>query len=272
MKDDETVSGTVAGGKDAGYSEEETGRLELIWGDGFLSPGGPAEVTRVLGGHDIAGCAVLDIGSGAGGVDIALVRDHGAATVMGVDVQKEFVDLATDRSVAAGVGDRISYHIVDSGPLPFDDATFDVVFSKDAIIHVRDKEALYREAFRVLRPAGRLLVSDWLRGQADELTAQVDAFVEAAGHGFVMASLRDIEAIVERVGFANIESQDRRSWYLVEAAAELERLRGDMGREFVERWGDDAAHAEIEFWEVLVAALSSGALSPAHVRARRPKA
>jgi ubiquinone/menaquinone biosynthesis C-methylase UbiE len=272
VKDGETGSGAVAGDQVAGYSEEETGRLELIWGDGFLSPGGPAEVTRVLSGHDIAGCAVLDIGSGAGGVDIALVRDHGAATVIGVDVQQELVELATERAMAAGVGDRISYRVIDSGPLPFDDATFDVVFSKDAIIHVNEKEALYGEAFRVLRPAGRLLVSDWLRGHADELTAQVDAFVEAAGHGFVMASLHDVEAMLERVGFTRIESQDRRSWYLAEAAAELEGLRGEMRREFVARWGEDAAHAEIEFWEVLLASLSSGALSPAHVRARKPKA
>jgi ubiquinone/menaquinone biosynthesis C-methylase UbiE len=272
VKDDETGRGTVAGDQAAGYSEEETGRLELIWGDGFLSPGGPAEVTRVLGGHDIAGCAVLDIGSGAGGVDIALVRDHGAATVIGVDVQQGLVEMATERAVAAGVGDRVSYRVIISGPLPFDDATFDVVFSKDAIIHVNEKEALYQEAFRVLRPAGRLLVSDWLRGHANELTAQVDAFVEAAGHGFVMASLYEVEAILERVGFTRIASQDRRSWYLAEAAAELERLRGDMRREFVTRWGEDAAHAEIEFWEVLVASLSSGALSPAHVRARKPKA
>jgi phosphoethanolamine N-methyltransferase len=272
VKDDETGAGAVIGDQDAGYSEEETGRLELIWGEGFLSPGGPAEITRILSGHDIAGRAVLDIGSGAGGVDIALVRDHGAASVIGVDVQQELVELATKRAVAAGVGGRISYRVIDSGPLPFDDATFDVVFSKDAIIHVNEKEALYREAYRVLRPAGRLLVSDWLRGHSDQLTTQVDVFVEAAGHGFVMASLRDVEAMLDRVGFAQIESQDRRTWYLAEAATELQRLRGDMRREFVARWGEDAAHAEIEFWEVLLASLSSGALSPAHVRARKPKA
>ena len=58
---------------------------------------------RILGGHAIAGCAALDIGSGAGRVDITLVRDHGAGTVVGVDVQREFVDLAARRA-AAGVG------------------------------------------------------------------------------------------------------------------------------------------------------------------------
>ena len=255
---------------DPGYSEEETERLELIWGEGFLSPGGREEVARILGGYDIAGCDVLDIGSGAGGADIAFVRDHGAGTVVGVDVQQGFVDLAAERAVTAGLGDRITYRVIDPGPLPFDDASFDLVFSKDAIIHVHEKDALYAEAFRVLRPGGRLLVGDWLRGDGDAVTPQVDSFVEAAGHGFAMVSLRDVEAIIDRAGFDDIELQDRRSWYLGEATAELERLRGEMRPEFVERWGEDAAQAEIDFWEVLVASLSTGALSPGHVRARKP--
>ena len=252
------------------YSDEETGRLELIWGDGFLSPGGSAEVARILGGHSISGSSVLDIGSGAGGGDIALVRDHGAAHVLGVDVQQDLVDLATERALAAGLADRIGYQTVEPGPLPFADASFDVVFSKDAIIHVRDKEALYREAFRVLVPGGRLLVSDWLRGQGDALTPRVDAFVVAAGHGFTMVSREEVVAIVERIGFEAVESDDRRAWCLGEATVELERLRGEMGREFVDRWGKEAALAEIGFWEVLVESLTSGALSPAHVRAQRP--
>jgi ubiquinone/menaquinone biosynthesis C-methylase UbiE len=252
------------------YSDEARGRLELIWGAGFLSPGGSAEVARILGGHSIAESSVLDIGSGAGGVDIALVRDHGAAHVLGADVQQDLVELATERARAAGLADRISYRTIEPGPLPFEDASFDVVFSKDSIIHVRDKEALYREVFRVLVPGGRLLVSDWLRGQEEALTPQVEAFVVAAGHDFTMVSCEDIVAIVDRIGFDAVESDDRRAWYLGEATAELERLRGDVGREVVDRWGEEATQAGIGFWQVLVESLASGALSPAHLRARKP--
>lgn len=142
--------------EDPGYPEDAAGRLELIWGEGFLSPGGPAEVSRLLGGRDIAGCDVLDIGSGTGGVDIALVRDHGAGTVTGIDVEKRLVDLATDRSRKLRLSEQIKYQFADPGPLPFRDKSFQVVFSKEAIIHVRNKQEIYSEAFRVLRPGGQL--------------------------------------------------------------------------------------------------------------------
>lgn len=255
---------------DAGYSAEETARLELIWGEGFLSPGGPQEVARILGGHDVAGCAVLDIGSGAGGVDLTLVRDSGAASVLGVDVQQELVELAASRAASAGLSDRVSYQLIEPGSLPFADASFDVVFSKDAILHEPDKESLCAEAFRVLRPAGHLLMGDWLRGPGDALDEHVATFVAAAGHGFAMVSLQELRDIVDRAGFVEIETEDRRGWYLGEATAELGRLRGDMRAEFVELWGEEAATNEIAFWEVLVSSLASGALSPGHLRARTP--
>lgn len=70
--------------------------------------------------------------------------------------------------------------------------------------------------------------------------------------------------------FSPRRSNRARSWYLTEATTELERLRGALQACFVERWGSDAARAEIEFWELLVACLSTGALTPGHIRAHTP--
>ena len=64
--------------EDPGYPEESAGKLQLIWGDGFLSPGGPAEISRLLGNRRVAGLGILGIGSGTGGADVVLVRDHAA--------------------------------------------------------------------------------------------------------------------------------------------------------------------------------------------------
>ncbi len=65
------------------YDDAFVARLELLWGDGFLSPGGAEEVAKLLSGFDLTGKRVLDIGCGIGGVDLLLAGKHGAASVLG---------------------------------------------------------------------------------------------------------------------------------------------------------------------------------------------
>ena len=54
------------------YHDKMVGMVQALWGEGFLSPGGPDEVARLVAGSDFTGKSVLDIGCGAGGIDIAL--------------------------------------------------------------------------------------------------------------------------------------------------------------------------------------------------------
>ena len=51
------------------YPDDFVAGIEWMWGEGFLSPGGPDEVRALLEGVDLAGCRVLDVGSGLGAVD-----------------------------------------------------------------------------------------------------------------------------------------------------------------------------------------------------------
>ena len=72
------------------------------------------------------------------------------------------VELATRRAAQAGLTTRISYQLVaPQRPLSFPDASFDAVFSKDAIIHVREKRALHGELLRVLRRVDGCSSSVW---------------------------------------------------------------------------------------------------------------
>ena len=88
------------------YSKAFTDALQFAWGEGFLSPGGPAEVDAMLRGHDIRGRRVLDIGSGLGGVDVLLVAPHGAAEVIGIDVEEPLIDASRALISSRGLADR----------------------------------------------------------------------------------------------------------------------------------------------------------------------
>jgi SAM-dependent methyltransferase len=249
----------------ASYDAEGVAQLETIWGEGFMSPGGPAEVGRIVAGVAIAGTDVLDIGCGTGGAALALAAEHGAGSVTGVDVEPYVVRVATQRAAARGLSGRVRFQQVTPGPLPFADESFDVVFSKDAIVHVEDKRALYAEARRVLRPGGRLCIGDWFRGEGAGLDAAVEDFIATSGEEFFMRSLPDCGALVKSVGFLDVDLEDRCDWYHGEAIQELARLRGVLRDRFRAELGQEMYDGTLTFWEVLVEATGRGVLRPGHI-------
>ena len=91
------------------YDDRHIALLEALWGDGYLSPGGAEEVARVIEGLHVRGARVLDIGSGSGAIAIALVQDHGAAHVTGVDVEGPVCRAARKRVTAAGVSTVVTW-------------------------------------------------------------------------------------------------------------------------------------------------------------------
>ena len=112
----------------AEYGDAMVAALELIWGEGFLSPGGPEEVAAALAGRDIRGAEVLDIGCGIGGIDLLLAERFCAAKVTGIDVEGDNIERARRRAERRGLAGRVGYRLVEPGPLPFEPASFDVVF------------------------------------------------------------------------------------------------------------------------------------------------
>jgi len=244
--------------------------LEKIWGEGFLSPGGEAEVGRLVGSHDFVGRSVLDIGCGAGGIDIALVRNHGAGYVTGIDVEDGVIARAHELVDVAGLQDSIGLCKVAPGPLPFPPGTFDIVFSKDSIVHIPDKHALAREAFRVLRPGGWLVASDWLIGHDDAPSEQMAEYIRSEGLDFGMASPSRYKDALDQAGFTDIRIESRNAWYRDEARRELERMKGPWRAGAEAELGADFVAHNIEIWERMVPVLASGEHCPTHLHARKP--
>lgn len=252
------------------YGEPEITFLEALWGDGFLSPGGPEEVARTVAGIDLTGTTVIDIGCGSGGATIALVRDHGAGQVIGIDVEGPVCEHARARVARHGLADRIEIRQVEPGALPFDDGSVDIVFSKDSIVHIPDKEALAADVHRVLRPGGWFVASDWLIAHDDEPSPEMAAYIAAEALDFGMASPARYRAALEGAGFVDIELRNRNAWYREVARIELERLTGSERAEFERAVGVEELARQIATWRAMVPVLESGEHCPHHLRARRP--
>ena len=254
------------------YHDRLVGLLERLWGDGWLSPGGPEEVALLLEGNDLDGKSLLDIGCGAGGVDVLLAAQHGAGYITGIDVEDTVLAHARARAERAGLSSRIGLVKVVPGPLPFPPAVFDIVFSKDSIVHIPDKHALMREVFRVLKPGGWFIASDWLIGHDNEPSDQMKAYIASEGLEFGMASPDRYADALSSAGFIDVRMESRNSWYRDKAREELVLLKGPLYHEAAEKLGRDFVDHNIEIWTNMLPVLSSGEHCPTHLRAQKPPA
>ena len=157
------------------YDDKAIRFLEAMWGNGYLSPGGPQEVDRIVSHLDFSGKAVLDIGCGTGGITLYLASTRPLAKITGFDVEEPVIEAAKARAKSMGLEGKAHFVQAAPGRLPFDDQSMDVVFSKDALIHVHDKEAVFEDIFRVLKPGGHFAASDWLTSHDGEPSAAMKA-------------------------------------------------------------------------------------------------
>jgi arsenite methyltransferase len=227
------------------YPDAETANLPAAAVAASLGCGNPTALIELQPGQ-----TVLDLGSG-GGIDVLISARRVGPTgkVYGLDMTDEMLALARENQRKAGVTNvEFLKGTIEAIPLP--DQSVDVIISNCVINLSVDKDAVLREAFRVLKPGGRFAVSDVvIRGEVPaEVRRSMELWV-----GCVAGALRDDE-YASKLEAAGFEAVDVEPWRVYQ----LEDARG-----FLAESGIDVDR---------LAPQVDGKVASAFIRARRPEA
>ena len=219
-------------GTKAGYKEEELKSFpEANQGLGCGNPKAIADLKK--------GETVIDLGCG-GGFDVFLAAEEvgPSGKVIGVDMTPEMIEKAR-KNAANNELENVEFRLGEIEHLPVADNKADVIISNCAINLSVDKRAVYKEAYRVLKPGGRLAISDILK--KDDLPEEIAADIENYSN-CISGALKEeeLEKILRETDFEEIE---------IEGKEDSDQL--------IENWSDELSVEQFIF--------------SAYIRAYKPK-
>lgn len=167
-----------------------------------VSCGNPTALAGLKSGE-----MVLDLGCGAG-LDVLLAAQKVGPTgkAIGVDITEEMLVRARENAAKCGLN-NVEFHLAEIEALPLEDNSVDCVISNCILNLVPDKSIAFSEIFRLLKPGGRLAVSDLALKQTfpPELAANIDA---CFGFAWGAVSFGQYEAMLNATGFGVVEIID----------------------------------------------------------------
>jgi ubiquinone/menaquinone biosynthesis C-methylase UbiE len=156
--------------------------------------------------HLRADSFVLEVGFGSGGYALHLAEKVGCRLV-GLDINAHGVRNANQLALARGLASHARFEQCDASKnLPFDDNTFDAVFSNDVLCHLRGRPTVLAEMFRVLKPGGQMLFSDAL--VVGGMISNEEVATRSSIGFYVYSPPGENERLMKLAGFRQIRATD----------------------------------------------------------------
>ena len=226
--------------KAIGYSE---GELAVIPDEAnlALSCGNPTALAGLKEGE-----VVLDLGSGAGfDCFLAAAKVGPMGKVIGVDMTPEMIEKARSNAKKSGV-ENVEFRLGEIENLPVRDNSVDVVISNCVINLSADKPRVFREIQRVLKPGGRIAISDiaLLKQLPEKVRQSIEAYVGCVGGAILIneyqkiveaAGLKDVKVTVkESSACINLNTEDPIGRAILDSVGDINALKGYVASTYVE--------------------------------------
>ena len=157
------------------------------------------ELARLAGLR--AGMHVLDVGGGLGGPARTLASEIGCRVTV-LDLTEEYCRVGEALTARTGLGDRVTFRHGNALEMPFADGSFDVLWTQHSSMNIADKERLYAEARRVLRPGGGLALHEVMAGTAAPIHLPVPWARDAAIS--FLRQLSAVRSLLTNMGFTEL--------------------------------------------------------------------
>ena len=155
---------------------------------------------------------ILDTGCGIGGSAIYLSKNYGCKTT-GISIVPHQIKQAEIKSKEHAVDELANFIVADYCDTPFDDNTFDVVWAIESVCYAPDKSDFIKEAYRVLKPGGKLIVADGYRLE-NPLTDKEELIMKRWEEGYAVERLgvdSKFDSAIKHQGFINVNIKDATS-------------------------------------------------------------
>jgi SAM-dependent methyltransferase len=190
-----------------------------------------SEIPQML--HLEPNSSVLELGCGSGGYALHLATKVGCS-VVGLDINASGVQNANHLASTSGLAARVRFDQCDaSKSLPFNDKTFEAVFSNDVLCHIPGRPKVLCEIFRVLKPSGRMLFSDAL--VVGGMISHEEIAARSSIGYYVFSPPGHNESLIGQAGFRQICTTDT-----TEGTAQIARRWHDSR----EKWKTDLVQLE----------------------------
>ncbi|CAK7349592.1 unnamed protein product [Dovyalis caffra] len=227
-------------------------RYERVFGQGYVSTGGIETTKEFVGKLDLKpGQKVLDVGCGIGGGDFYMAENFDVE-VVGIDLSINMISFALERAI--GLKCSVEFEVADCTTKTYPDNTFDVIYSRDTILHIQDKPALFRSFFKWLKPGGKVLISDYCRS-AGTPSPEFLEYIKQRGY-----DLHDVKAYGQMLGdagFDEVIAEDRTDQFNQVLQRELNVIEKDKD-EFIRDFSEEDYNDIIDGWKAKLIRSSSG--------------
>ena len=237
------------------YSRSGILRYEKIFGEGYISTGGHDTTEYLISKIPDTlspGVRVLDVGSGIGGAAFHLARKYGAI-VTGIDLSPEMVNIALDRAKDADDLGSVTTILGDVLTESFPEL-FNVIWSRDALMHIPDKARLFSRLHDLNAPGGKLVITDYSRGVGAG-SPEFQAYIKSTGYHVVDPA--SYGKLIAAAGYTDVQVEDATDRFVAILEKELDLLNANRA-DFLESFSEDDLNYLVARWQMKVGFCKAG--------------